>query len=86
MIGTELAGIVPPASSALVERESRLQRLVAIYIVTGVLFMLLPGTLRSSDGWARSSSESDSIDDSERCALAAAGRIERSLVLGRERV
>ncbi len=44
MIATELAGIVPPASSALVERESRLQRLVAIYIVTGVLFMLLPGT------------------------------------------
>jgi uncharacterized protein involved in response to NO len=28
----------------LVQRESRLQRLVMIYIVTGLLFMLLPGT------------------------------------------
>lgn len=44
MIATELAPIVPPASRTLVERESRLQRLVAVYIVTGVLFMLLPGT------------------------------------------
>src|SRR5258708_23035815 len=44
MIATELARTESQASSKLVERESRLQRLVAVYIVTGVLFMLLPGT------------------------------------------
>src|SRR5947209_7290367 len=44
MLATELTPIVPPASRTLVERESRLQRLVTVYIVTGVLFMLLPGT------------------------------------------
>jgi len=35
-----------PGSSAndLVERESRLQRAVTLYVVTGLLFMLLPGT------------------------------------------
>ena len=31
-------------TTALVEREVKLQRLVTVYIVTGLLFMLLPGT------------------------------------------
>ncbi len=33
-----------PKARAMVERESKLQRLVAVYIATGVFFMLLPGT------------------------------------------
>jgi uncharacterized protein involved in response to NO len=32
------------STNALVERESRLQRAVTLYIVTGLLFMLVPGT------------------------------------------
>jgi len=31
-------------AAALVQREKRLQQLVAVYILTGLLFMLLPGT------------------------------------------
>ena len=32
------------STGALVERESRLQRAVTLYVVTGLLFMLVPGT------------------------------------------
>jgi hypothetical protein len=31
-------------TTAMVEREVRLQKLVTVYITTGLLFMLLPGT------------------------------------------
>ena len=34
----------PISIEKLVEREVKLQRLVTVYIVTGLLFMLLPGT------------------------------------------
>lgn len=35
---------LPVAVDAQVEREAHLQRLVSVYVVTGLLFMLLPGT------------------------------------------
>lgn len=44
MTAASLFSPVDARTTALVQREARLQRLVMVYIVTGLLFMLLPGT------------------------------------------
>lgn len=44
LTATSFSTALDPHTAALVGRESRLQRLVTVYIATGLLFMLLPGT------------------------------------------
>jgi len=44
MSAIELTANLHERAAAFVERERRLQQLVMVYILTGLLFMLLPGT------------------------------------------
>ena len=44
MSAASLPAYDEPRTSAMVEREAGIQRLVTVYVLTGLIFMLLPGT------------------------------------------
>ena len=43
-VGTTAKGGLPVLGDAQAQRERQLQMLVSVYVITGLLFMLLPGT------------------------------------------
>jgi len=48
MVTASLSTSPDPHTTAVVRREAALQRLVMVYIATGLLFMLLPGARLSA--------------------------------------